>query len=187
MTRLRALITLSLFVAGPLAGAATGCKESKQPAAGPGGPADSAEQVMYGVRTFLTTKGVQRGELTADTAYIYNDQTRFDFRNAKVNFNTETGAPNGTMRADRALYDIRTQILQGFGNVVITTTDGRRLSSPQLKFNQYANEVSSDTSFELITADKTQRGVGFTADPKLTHWTCKKQCGGSGLVPIPAK
>jgi LPS export ABC transporter protein LptC len=187
MTRFRSVISLGVFIAGPLFGAATGCRESKQPPAGPGGPADSAEQVMYGVKTFVTTKGIQRGELTADTAYIYNDQTRFDFRNAKVNFNTESGAPNGTMRADRALYDLRTQILQGFGNVVITSTDGRRLTSPQLKFNQYANEVSSDTSFELITADKKQRGIGFTADPNLTHWTCKKYCEGTGLIPIPSK
>src|SRR5205807_1772186 len=85
------------------------CKENKEPPVGPPGPVDTAEQVGFGVRTLLTANGVQRGELQADTMFVYNDQTKFDFRNARVKFNTETGAPNGTMRADRGLYDTRTR------------------------------------------------------------------------------
>lgn len=161
------------------------CKESTQPPIGKQGPIDTAEQVGFGVRTLLTGNGVQRGELQADTMFVYNDQTKFDFRNARVKFNTETGAPNGTMRADRGIYDTRTQILEGFGNVVVTTLDGKRLTSPHLKFNQLANEVNSDTSFVLKAADREQRGVGFTADPNLTHFRCLKMCGGTAPITLP--
>jgi len=174
-----------LLVLGLSAGAASGCNKTKQPPVSPHSAADSAEQIGFGVRTLLTANGVQKGELTADTMYVYNDQTKFDFRNARVKFNTETGAPNGTMRADRGIYDTRTQVLEGWGNVVVTTLDGKRLTSPHVKFNQLANQVSSDTTFEVKAGNKTQTGIGFTADPNLTHFTCMKQCGGSGLFNLP--
>jgi LPS export ABC transporter protein LptC len=161
------------------------CKESTPPPVGRQGPVDSAEQVGFGVRTLLTGNGVQRGELQADTMFVFNDQTKFDFRNARVKFNTETGAPNGTMRADRGIYDTRTQILEGFGNVVVTTLDGKKLTSPHLKFNQMANEVSSDTSFVLTAGDKEQSGIGFTADPNLTRFKCLKFCGAKGAITLP--
>jgi LPS export ABC transporter protein LptC len=163
------------------------CKETKPPPVALGGPADSAEQVLFGVRTLLTNKGVQKGELLADTMYTFNDQTRFDLRNARVNFNTDAGAPNGTMRANRGIYDTRTQILEGFGDVVITSVDGKRLTSPHLRFNQMVNEVSSDTTFELKSGDKTQKGIGFTADPQLNHFVCKRYCGGTAPIVIPSE
>lgn len=178
----RLLLCSAVVCAG---GGVGGCSKAKQPPVSPHTAADSAEQVGFGVRTLLTANGVQKGELLADTMYVYNDQTKFDFRNARVKFNTETGAPNGTMRADRGIYDTRTQVLEGFGNVVVTTLDGKRLTSPHVKFNQLANEVSSDTSFVAKAGEKEQRGIGFTADPNLTHFRCFKACGGSGVFNLP--
>jgi hypothetical protein len=82
------------------------CRESKQITvqAGPS-VADSAEQVLFVAHYFLTTRGVLRGDLTADTAYVLDDQTRFDLRKAHVNFTSETGAPQGTMDAKRGVYN----------------------------------------------------------------------------------
>lgn len=169
------------------AAAATACKETRQPPVGVTAPADTAEQVGFGVRTLLTGNGIQRGELLADTMYVYNDQTKFDFRNARVKFNTETGVPNGTMRADRGIYDQRTQILEGFGNVVVTTLDGKKLTSPHLKFNQITNEISSDTTFQMVAGNRRQSGIGFKTDPNLSRFACLRDCRTSGLVTIPSQ
>jgi LPS export ABC transporter protein LptC len=171
-------------VACAIAGASA-CTETRGPPVAPPTDADTAEQTGFGVRTLLTANGVQKGELHADTMYVFNDQTKFDFRNARVKFNTETGAPNGTMKADRGIYDTRTQILEGFGNVVVTTLDGKVLKSPHLKFNQLGNEVTSDTTFELKAGDREQRGIGFTADPNLTHFKCLRMCAGSAPITLP--
>jgi LPS export ABC transporter protein LptC len=167
--------------------ALAGCKDTKQPPVGVTTPGDTAEQVGFNVRTLLTGNGVQRGELQADTMFVYNDQTKFDFRNARVKFNTETGAPNGTMRADRGIYDQRTQILEGFGNVVVTTLDGKKLTSPHLKFNQVTNEISSDTTFRMTAGNRTQSGVGFKTDPNLSRFACLRDCRTSGLVTLPSQ
>src|SRR5436305_2045568 len=90
------------------------CSSSKQPpvVAGPG-VVDSADQVLVKVRSILTTRGISRGELTADTAYILDDQTRLDLRKAHVTFTTETGASQGTMEANHGIYNQRTQVLGG--------------------------------------------------------------------------
>lgn len=164
------------------------CNEKAQPPVGARlTAADTAEQVLYGMSTVLTNGGIKRGDLVADTAYVYNDQTRFDLRRPKANFTKDDGSPNGTMLADKGMYDMRRQVLEGWGNVVITTVDGRRLESPHLKFDQVANLVTSDTSFVFTQADKRQEGIGFESDPNLRRFSCKRACRGSGIFTIPAQ
>ena len=157
-------------------------KSQKTPTVGPATAADSADQIMENVHITLFVKGLRRAEVFADTAYTFDEQTRFDFRKARATFNKESGAPDGTMTANRAIYSTRSQVLEGFGNVVVTSTDGKRLTSPHVTFNQSTNDISSDTSFTVTQGDKSQSGIGFTTDPNLSRWTCKSHCVGSGLV-----
>jgi LPS export ABC transporter protein LptC len=167
--------------------AASACDRGPKTPVVPGAsPADSADQIMENVHITLFVKGLRRGEVFADTAYTFDEQTRFDFRKARATFNKETGAPDGTMTANRAIYSTRSQILEGFGNVIVTSTDGKKLTSPHVKFNQSTNEISSDTTFTVTQGDKLQSGVGFTTDPNLTRWTCKSKCVASGLVNLPS-
>jgi LPS export ABC transporter protein LptC len=149
--------------------------------------ADSAEQVMFGVRALLTDHGVQRGEMFADTAYVFDDQTRFELRNVRATFNTSTGVKDGVMSGDRGRYSTRDQILEGFGNVVIVTNEGRRLTSPHIRYLQTANEVSSDTTFTLVEPDRSLSGIGFTADPQLTRVRVLRAGEGRGSITLPAQ
>jgi LPS export ABC transporter protein LptC len=149
--------------------------------------ADSAEQVMVDVRALLTDRGVQRGEMFADSAYVFEDQTRFELRKVRATFNTSTGTKDGVMSADRGRYSTRDQTLEGFGNVVIVTNEGRRLTSPHIKFVQNANEVSSDTTFTLVEPDRSLSGIGFTADPQLTRVRVLRAGTGRGSITLPAQ
>ena len=149
--------------------------------------ADSAEQILFNVRTLLTNRGVQRGELFADTLYVFDENTRFELRKIRATFNTATGAKDGVMSADRGRYSVRQQVLEGFGNVIIVTNDGRRLTSPQLKYTQGLNEVSSDTSFTLVEPGRTLSGIGFRSDPQLTRFNILKGARGSGSFVLPGQ
>src|SRR4051794_845397 len=144
-------------------------KGSKPPVKRGSSMADSAEQVMLGVRMLLTDRGVQRGELFADTAYVFEDQTRFELRKVRATFNSSTGTKDGVLSADRGLYNQREAKLEGFGNVVIVTTEGKRLTSPHMKYLQVQNEVSSDSAFTLVEPGRNVSGIGFRADPQLTR------------------
>jgi len=149
--------------------------------------ADSAEQVMFDVRALLTDHGVQRGEMFADTAYVFDDQTRFELRKVRATFNTSTGVKDGVMSADRGRYSLRDQTLEGFGNVVIVTTEGRRLTSPHIKYMQSVNQVSSDTNFTLVEPGRSVSGIGFTADPQLNRISILRNLGGEGSFSLPGK
>ncbi len=179
----RAAVALVLTVA--MLDTACSRKGSAPPVAGKGTLADSAEQVVEHMRVLLTEKGVQRGELFADTAYIFEENTRFELRKVRATFNTTTGAKDGVLSADRGTYNIRDQVLEGFGNVVIVTNDGRRLTTPHLKYLQGLNEVSSDTNFTLTRPDGTISGIGFRADPQLTHFSVLRGAKGAGSFTLP--
>lgn len=179
---------VAFAVTAALALASAACRDARQPPviAAPSA-ADSADQVLFGVHFLLTSKGIQRGELFADTGYVMRDQTRFDFRHVRVEFATETGAKQGTMSADKAIYDMPTQVLEGWGNVVIKMVDGRALKSPHVKYNQAANDISSDTTYEISSARGVATGIGFSADPGFTRFTCRSNCGGSSEVALPQR
>jgi LPS export ABC transporter protein LptC len=149
--------------------------------------ADSAEQVMLNVRSLLTDKGIQRGEMFADSAYIFDDNTRFELRKVRATFNTSSGVKDGTMSGDRGRYNLREQVLEGFGNVVITTNDGKRLTSPHVRYSQAMNQVSSDSAFTMVEAGRTLSGVGFRSDPQLNNVVVLKGARGRGSFTLPGQ
>ena len=159
-------------------------KTTKPPVVGEAALADSADQILFDVRSPMTNSGVKRGEMFADTIFVFRDQTLFVMRRVRANFNSELGASNGTLRGDRGTYDLRTQTLEGYGNVVVTSTKGERLSSNHLKYNQALNEIASDSAYTLVRNNETQRGIGFRSDPNLAVFRCLRSCGGSAPVPL---
>ena len=164
------------------------CRDSHEPPVAAGaGVADSADQVFFGAKYLLTSKGIQRGDLTADTAYILDDQTRFDLRKAHTVFTTETGAPQGTMDAKKGVYSTRTQILEGWGDVVVKLVDGRTLKSPHVIYNQVTHQISSDTTYSISGSQGVQTGIGFTSNQTFTSFKCLRNCGGNFKVLIPEK
>lgn len=163
------------------------CSRTSPPPVSTNATADSADQVMFEVRTIITNDGVQRGVLFADTVYVMDQSSRFDLRVVRVEFTKSNGVHDGTMTADKGRYEIRNGILEGFGNVRVVTEDGRRLTSPHLRYDQARNLVSSDSAFTMVQRDRTQTGVGFEADPQLTRFQCKASCGGSAPVALPVE
>lgn len=179
-----ALLTLTATFA-----LAVGCKRegTAPPVQARATMADSAEQVMFNVRFLLTKDGIQRGELFADSVYIFDENTRFELRKVRTVFNTASGAKDGVMSADRGRYSIRMQMLEGYGNVKIVTNDGRRLSSPQLRFSQAMNEVSSDSAYTFVRPGQTLSGIGFKTDPQLTRFQGFGGGKSRGSVTLPSQ
>lgn len=179
---------VALALAAVVAVAAAACKESKQPpvVAGPT-VADSADQILFNVRYLLSTHGIQRGNLVADTAYLLSDATKFDLRRTHVAFTSETGAPEGTMEANRGVYNTQSQMLEGWGSVVVRTVDGRTLKTPHVTFNQLTHTIVSDTTYTITRGNDTQAGIGFTSNQTFTKFTCLRSCTGNGSVLLPEK
>ncbi len=181
----RTILLLSVVLGAGVAA----CRDTKQlPVVSMPSVADSADQVFFTATFLLTTKGVQRGDLTADTAYVLDDQTRIDLRRAHVVFTTETGAPQGTMESDRGTYSTRTQMLDGRGNVIVHLVSGKTLHSPHVTYNQLTHQLASDTSWTSTDGNGASTGgIGFTSNQTFTVIDCLRACGGSSAVRIPEK
>jgi LPS export ABC transporter protein LptC len=129
---------------------------------------DSADQVAFGSRTLVTDAGLLRAEIFADTTLFLEQNARISMRGVKGDFFNAQGSKDAAMTSQRANYDSRNGMLEAWGNVIVTSVDGRILKSPMLRFNQTQNQIVSDSAFVLTEPDGREvRGVGFRADPNL--------------------
>ena len=161
---------LSLLVVLSAVSIATGCQEpGATPPVAARAVTDSADQTMFGVRLVLSNLGIQRALLQADTAYTYQDNTRTELRVVRSTFYTETGVKEGTLTSREGTYDSRSGTMEARGNVIVIAEDGRRLETPQLRYDPQRNEISGDSAFVLTRPGDILTGVGFTTDPNLTR------------------
>ena len=145
---------------------------------------DTADQTLFGVRLVSSDQGVQRALMQADTAFTYEDNTRFELRVVRTTFYTETGVKNATLTSREGTYNVRTGNMEARGNVIVISEDGRRLDTPQLKFDPGRNEISGDSAFVLTRPEDEVSGIGFITDPNLTRVRVLKAFRGSSTKPV---
>jgi LPS export ABC transporter protein LptC len=148
---------------------------------------DSADQIIFGFRTFLTDQGISKGVLLADTALSYDDATRMELRRVNVTFYTSVGIRDGVLTAKAGTYNMRLSRLDARGDVVVVRDDGKRLTSQQLVYDQVRNQIFTDSTFILNEPSRTFTGLGFESDPQLTKFRCIRNCKGLAPVKIPTK
>lgn len=142
---------------------------------------DSADQVAFNSRTLVTDAGLLRAEIFADTTLFLEQSTRIAMRIVQGDFFNAQGSKDATMTADRADYDARIGSMDAYGNVIVTSVDGRVLKSPMLRYDSRQNQILSDSAFVLTEPDgKEMRGVGFRADPNLDVVTVLRLDRGRG-------
>lgn len=157
-----AVVTVALLLAA--------CSSKKQPPVAAHSPlADSADQIMYNSRFVLSDQGIARAQMHSDTAYFFDDNTRMEFENPNVTFFTSTGAKDAVLTARHGTFNNRTSNMIARKNVVVVSEDGRRLTTPELIYNQQKNEISSDSAFVLTEPNRELRGIGFRSDPNMNN------------------
>lgn len=176
----RSLRLLALLLAAATGVACSDVNKQRSILAG-ASPLDSADQVAFGSRTVLTDAGLLRAEIFADTTLFLENNTRITMLVVHGVFFNAQGSRDATVTAERAHYDSRQQILEAYGNVVVTSVDGRVLRSPMLRFENQQNQILSDSAFTLTEPDgKEMSGVGFRADPNLSVVTVLRVDRGRG-------
>jgi LPS export ABC transporter protein LptC len=131
--------------------------------------ADSADQILLGMTTQITDKGVLRSFVEADTAYIYQNPQYMDLRRFTVRMLDGQGNLQSTLTAARGRYESLTGKLDARGNVVVVSPDGRKLVTAHLIYDKTANQISSDSAFTYEGPDGTLSGNGFTSDTEFKN------------------
>ena len=148
--------------------------------------ADSADQVLSGVEFLLTNGGVQQGKLEADSGFMFENSTRIELRHVKTDFFTKTGDQTGTLTSREGTYRKAQGMLEARDSVVVISTDGtRRLTTPQLRYDERTNLITTDSAYVLTQEGQVHSGIGFSTDPDFTRFTCKSACRGVGFIARP--
>lgn len=162
------------------------CSETSQPSqdSAPASMLDSADQVAFGSRTLVTDAGLLRAEIFADTTFFLDENTRIEMRVVQGVFFNAQGAKDATLTSQRGKYLTRGSVLEAWGNVIVTSVDGRVLKSPMLRFDSQQNQITSDSAFVMTDPDgKEMRGIGFDSDPDLNVVRVRRlQSGRGGTV-----
>ena len=157
------------------------CNEKKAlPTVSGSALADSADQVMYGAKFNLTSEGIARARLNADTAYFFDDNTRAELANVNTTFYTTAGERDAVLTSRRGTYNTRMATMVARQNVVVVSEDGRRLETPELIYSQARNEILSDSAFVLTEPNRRLEGIGFRSDPNMNNIRILK--GFSGIA-----
>ena len=165
------------------------CDDKAQPPiVGKASLADSADQVMFNARFNLTDNGLSRADLTADTAFFFDDNTRVELRNVATTFYTTTGARDAYLTSRRGTYNSRQGNMVARDNVIVVTEEGRRLVTPELRYDQALNTIMSDSAFVLTETGRRLEGVGFRSDPNMQNVRIlKTKSGTTGTVTLPGQ
>ena len=75
-------------------------------------------------------------------------------------------------------YRIPVGFLEDNGKLIVISEDGRRLETPQLRYDPGRNEISGDSAFVLTRPEDVVSGIGFVTDPDLTRIRCMRGCSG---------
>lgn len=164
-----------------LAATLAGCKQDKGPAVRRvATTADSADQILYKMGVILTDRGVQRAELKADTGYAFEDNTRYELRLLTTTFFGKEGARNGVLTAKRGTYNLRANVMEARQDVVVLGVDGKKLTSPMVRFEQFRNMIVSDSAFVLTEGERRLEGIGFESDPQMMSVKVRQLKRGTG-------
>lgn len=163
-----------------------GCDDGIKPSATVEQAADQADQLLVHMEHVLTANGVVRAKVEADTTYIHSATQVADMRNVKVTFYDPQGNATSTLTARLGTYQLRSGDMEGRGNVVVVrTSDGGRLTTEVLRYNQAKDSVSSDQAFVFQAPDQQLAGKGFTADPSFRTVVAIEPHGTGGRFVLP--
>jgi LPS export ABC transporter protein LptC len=164
---IRVLLCLSCVT---LSGALSACGNTQAPpVAAQSLLPDSAEQMLFTVELLLTDAGVRRASVKADTLLMYDDATREELRKVTARFFTNAGEQEAVLTSDQGSHSSRLGTMEARGNVVVVSSEGKKLESPHLRYDPSRNEISSDSAFTLTEGERVTKGVGFVSNPDMTN------------------
>ena len=130
----------------------------------------SADNVVFGISHNVSTDGMRRVRIEADTGYYYEAQQSVELRQLTVTFFSPEGAESSRITADWGTYDYRTGDMVARTNVVGTTPDGRRLTTSKLEYDQVNDRLRTDESFVFDSPEEHLEGSGFSADRNFRNY-----------------
>jgi LPS export ABC transporter protein LptC len=141
---------------------------------------DSADQILEGFTHYVTTDGVRRSRVEADTAYFYEGTQVTNLTNPKVTFYDLKGVESSTLTAKRGVYRWQDGSMEANDNVLVVYPDGRRLTTERLRYDSKTNQISTDRHFTFDREEEHLEGNSFRSDPDFRNVVTDRPRGVAG-------
>lgn len=129
-----------------------------------------ADNVLFGMVHYMTTDGVREAQVTADTAYFWNDSSTVALRNLRLTVFTETGLEKATVTGIQGTLDTRTDRMVAQGDVVLVVRDGgQRIETAELYYDPPRNRIWSDSATVMTEGTRVTTGSGFESDVEFRN------------------
>ena len=179
--RLRSTLLLDVV----LGVAMWGCDDGIQPQDVVQPAPDPADQMLINMTHQLTRNGIVRAKVEADTTYMHTTAGVADLRNVRVTFYDAQGNETSTLTSNVGTYQLRSGDMEGRGDVVVLTQDGRQLTTEVLRYVQAKDSVFSDVPFVFDSPGRHIEGEGFVSDPSFRTVIAKQPRGTGGRFVLP--
>jgi LPS export ABC transporter protein LptC len=143
-----------------------------------------ADNVIYGMTSFLSASGVREGRVEADTAFVYADSARIYLRQMELTFYETDGRARATVTAIRGELDTNTDAMVARGDVVLNVhADGRVIKTSELMYDPQRNRIWSDSATTQILADgRVSEGTAFESDMEFANIRIENPRGDVGEI-----
>ena len=84
---------------------------------------------------------------------------------------------NATLVANYAIFYEERELWEAKGDVVVIQTNGRRLYTQQLFWNQSTHRIYSNVDSRIVDGDEMTDCEGFESDEEMTQWKYRKLKG----------
>ena len=123
-----------------------------------------------------TDQGAPQWTLYARHAATYNATHVIKARDIRVDFFDAKGARSSELVAREGEINQRSRDMTARGNVVLETTEGTRMSTEVMRFDNRRQKivVPDDQKVRVARAGDVLTGFGFESDPELRHFEFKR-------------
>lgn len=167
-------------------GLAAGCGDvTEAPIADPTLLDLQADNVIYGMSSYMTTNGVREGLVQADTAYMFVDSAHVDLRGMTIVFHAEDGSPRATVTGRTGEWDQDLDVMVARGDVLLVVhEDNREIRTEELHYDAYRERIWSDSATTQTLPDGTvTRGSSFESDLGFQDLRIENVRGGTRGAP----
>lgn len=125
-----------------------------------------ADNVIFGMTSYLTSSGVREGRIQADTAYMFADSSLAQLRNMEIVFYDEAGREIATVTGLRGRWSQDTDEMIARGDVVLFVhSDSSRIESPEIHYDPNSDRIWSDSATVRTEQDgSVTSGSSFESD-----------------------
>jgi len=137
-----------------------------------------ADQVIIGMDYTITSDGLRRGRLLADTAFYFDGQAEIQLRQVNATFYDADGGEVSRLESESGVFYTETEDMQATGHVVvIDLREDQRLETESLLYSAQADIISTDADFVLQQGNTTFEGTGFSSDPSMNRTRMNQPSG----------